>query len=179
MWTLVTVFPCQMDAFCLRERDLLSRFVMKVSQHQAEGQSKDYALMLVRTLLFYQVPASPSFSLLFSNCGFQFPTPELSACWRLGKSILRSSNVANLYWYWGNYILRFFKGKYWQHFIVTYSQSRSNFWYHVASFNGVNIVHYIVWLNRVCLLDYDESFVNQEYYLQSPSLHFCFFCRMS
>lgn len=36
----------QMDAFCLRERDLLSRFVMKVSQHQAEGQSKDYALML-------------------------------------------------------------------------------------------------------------------------------------
>ncbi|KAJ0113184.1 hypothetical protein Patl1_02375 [Pistacia atlantica] len=36
----------QMDAFCLRERDLLSRFALEVSQHQARGQSKEYAFIL-------------------------------------------------------------------------------------------------------------------------------------
>ncbi|XP_044467135.1 acyl-coenzyme A oxidase 3, peroxisomal-like [Mangifera indica] len=36
----------QMDAFCLRERDLLSRFAAEVSQHQVKGQSKQYAFIL-------------------------------------------------------------------------------------------------------------------------------------
>ncbi|KAK2665823.1 hypothetical protein Ddye_004397 [Dipteronia dyeriana] len=35
----------QMDAFCLRERDLLSRFVAEVSQFQAKGQTKEIAFM--------------------------------------------------------------------------------------------------------------------------------------
>ncbi|XP_031273942.1 acyl-coenzyme A oxidase 3, peroxisomal-like isoform X2 [Pistacia vera] len=36
----------QMDAFCLRERDLLSRFAAEVSQYQVKGQSKQYAFIL-------------------------------------------------------------------------------------------------------------------------------------
>ncbi|XP_044466814.1 acyl-coenzyme A oxidase 3, peroxisomal [Mangifera indica] len=36
----------QMDVFCLRERDLLSRFAVEVSQHQAMGQNKEYAFIL-------------------------------------------------------------------------------------------------------------------------------------
>ncbi|KAK1568233.1 hypothetical protein Q3G72_021990 [Acer saccharum] len=35
----------QMDAFCLRERDLLSRFVAEVSQLQAKGETKEIAFM--------------------------------------------------------------------------------------------------------------------------------------
>ncbi|KAH7577005.1 hypothetical protein JRO89_XS01G0190200 [Xanthoceras sorbifolium] len=40
----------QMDAFCLRERDLLSRFVVEVSQLQAKGETKEKALMQARIL---------------------------------------------------------------------------------------------------------------------------------
>ncbi|PON81585.1 Acyl-CoA oxidase [Trema orientale] len=36
----------QMDAFCLRERDLLNRFAVEVSQHQKHGKSKEYSLIL-------------------------------------------------------------------------------------------------------------------------------------
>ncbi|GFS34770.1 acyl-CoA oxidase 3 [Actinidia rufa] len=36
----------QTDIFCLRERDLLSRFAAEVSQHQARGQNKEYAFIL-------------------------------------------------------------------------------------------------------------------------------------
>ncbi|KAJ9177123.1 hypothetical protein P3X46_012373 [Hevea brasiliensis] len=36
----------QIDAFCLRERDLLNRFAAEVSQHQAKGESKEYAFIL-------------------------------------------------------------------------------------------------------------------------------------
>ncbi|KAK3184048.1 hypothetical protein Dsin_031334 [Dipteronia sinensis] len=35
----------QMDAFCLRERDLLSRFVSEVSQLQAKGETKEIAFV--------------------------------------------------------------------------------------------------------------------------------------
>lgn len=37
----------QTDIFCLRERDLLSRFAAEVSAHEAQGQSKEYAFILV------------------------------------------------------------------------------------------------------------------------------------
>ncbi|XP_065873341.1 acyl-coenzyme A oxidase 3, peroxisomal-like isoform X2 [Euphorbia lathyris] len=40
----------QMDAFCLRERDLLNRFAAEVSQHQAKGESKEYAFLLAYQL---------------------------------------------------------------------------------------------------------------------------------
>ncbi|KAM2527488.1 hypothetical protein TB1_024737 [Malus domestica] len=36
----------QMDAFCLRERDLLNRFAMEVSQRQKQGESKEYSIIL-------------------------------------------------------------------------------------------------------------------------------------
>ncbi|KAK9906083.1 hypothetical protein M0R45_000028 [Rubus argutus] len=36
----------QMDAFCLRERDLLNRFAMEVSQRQKQGESKEYSFLL-------------------------------------------------------------------------------------------------------------------------------------
>ncbi|RAL45048.1 hypothetical protein DM860_003807 [Cuscuta australis] len=36
----------QNDIFCLRERELLTRFAAEVSQHQARGESKENALML-------------------------------------------------------------------------------------------------------------------------------------
>lgn len=36
----------QTDIFCLRERDLLSRFVEEVLMHQKQGQSRQYALAL-------------------------------------------------------------------------------------------------------------------------------------
>ncbi|XP_028062834.1 acyl-coenzyme A oxidase 3, peroxisomal-like [Camellia sinensis] len=40
----------QTDIFCLRERDLLSRFAAEVSEHQAQGQSKEYAFILSHQL---------------------------------------------------------------------------------------------------------------------------------
>ncbi|KAK6919653.1 Acyl-CoA oxidase/dehydrogenase, middle domain [Dillenia turbinata] len=36
----------QTDVFCLRERDLLNRFVAEVSEHQAQGKNKEYAFIL-------------------------------------------------------------------------------------------------------------------------------------
>ncbi|KAH0983187.1 hypothetical protein GBA52_010364 [Prunus armeniaca] len=36
----------QMDAFCLRERDLLTRFAMEVSERQKQGESKEYSVIL-------------------------------------------------------------------------------------------------------------------------------------
>ncbi|KDP31760.1 hypothetical protein JCGZ_12221 [Jatropha curcas] len=36
----------QINAFCLRERDLLSRFAAEVSQHQANGESKERAFIM-------------------------------------------------------------------------------------------------------------------------------------
>ncbi|PQP97882.1 acyl-coenzyme A oxidase 3 peroxisomal [Prunus yedoensis var. nudiflora] len=36
----------QMDAFCLRERDLLNRFAMEVSERQKQGESKEYSVIL-------------------------------------------------------------------------------------------------------------------------------------
>lgn len=67
----------QMDAFCLRERDLLNRFAMEVSQHQKHGQSKEHAFILVRVLcLFIQIilfPSPPSYIVL------SFLKTELSA----------------------------------------------------------------------------------------------------
>ncbi|XP_050379349.1 acyl-coenzyme A oxidase 3, peroxisomal-like [Argentina anserina] len=36
----------QMDAFCLRERDLLNRFAMEVSQRQKQGESKENSILL-------------------------------------------------------------------------------------------------------------------------------------
>ncbi|KAM5578249.1 hypothetical protein ABKV19_008519 [Rosa sericea] len=36
----------QMDAFCLRERDLLNRFAVEVSQRQKQGESKEYSVLL-------------------------------------------------------------------------------------------------------------------------------------
>ncbi|KAF3443209.1 hypothetical protein FNV43_RR12890 [Rhamnella rubrinervis] len=36
----------QMDAFCLRERDLLNCFALEVSQYLKQGQSKEYAFIL-------------------------------------------------------------------------------------------------------------------------------------
>ncbi|KAK9676874.1 hypothetical protein RND81_11G106800 [Saponaria officinalis] len=36
----------QTDIFCLRERDLLNRFVAEISAHQKQGRSKEYALVL-------------------------------------------------------------------------------------------------------------------------------------
>ncbi|KAF8408984.1 hypothetical protein HHK36_005055 [Tetracentron sinense] len=36
----------QTDIFCLRERDLLNRFAAEVSQHQAQGERKEYAFIL-------------------------------------------------------------------------------------------------------------------------------------
>ncbi|KAL5573649.1 hypothetical protein UlMin_023246 [Ulmus minor] len=36
----------QMDAFCLRERDLLKRFAAEVSQYQKQGESKEYSFIL-------------------------------------------------------------------------------------------------------------------------------------
>ncbi|KAJ9170880.1 hypothetical protein P3X46_018944 [Hevea brasiliensis] len=36
----------QIGAFCLRERDLLNRFAAEISQHQAKGESKEYAFIL-------------------------------------------------------------------------------------------------------------------------------------
>ncbi|KAK9284343.1 hypothetical protein L1049_023514 [Liquidambar formosana] len=36
----------QTDVFCLRERDLLNRFAIEVSQRQAQGESKEYAFIL-------------------------------------------------------------------------------------------------------------------------------------
>ncbi|KAL6145071.1 hypothetical protein ACLB2K_055759 [Fragaria x ananassa] len=36
----------QMDAFCLRERDLLNRFALEVSQRQKQGESKEYSVLL-------------------------------------------------------------------------------------------------------------------------------------
>lgn len=46
---LTDIFP-QYDVFCLRERDLLNRFVTEVSQYQAQGDSKESASVLVITL---------------------------------------------------------------------------------------------------------------------------------
>ena len=43
----------QMDAFCLRERDLLNRFALEVSQYLKQGQSKEYAFILVTVHLFF------------------------------------------------------------------------------------------------------------------------------
>ncbi|WCJ30873.1 Acyl-coenzyme A oxidase 3 peroxisomal [Euphorbia peplus] len=40
----------QMDAFCLRERDLLTRFVAEVSQLQAKGEKKEYGFLLAYQL---------------------------------------------------------------------------------------------------------------------------------
>ncbi|XP_021898386.1 acyl-coenzyme A oxidase 3, peroxisomal-like isoform X2 [Carica papaya] len=40
----------QIDAFYLRERDLLQRFASEVSLHQAKGESKEYAFMLCHQL---------------------------------------------------------------------------------------------------------------------------------
>ncbi|PQP97883.1 Acyl-coenzyme A oxidase 3 peroxisomal [Prunus yedoensis var. nudiflora] len=37
----------QMDAFCLRERDLLNRFAMEVSERQKQGESKEYSVILI------------------------------------------------------------------------------------------------------------------------------------
>ncbi|PRQ18469.1 putative acyl-CoA oxidase [Rosa chinensis] len=39
----------QMDAFCLRERDLLNRFAMEVSQRQKQGESKEYSVLLFQS----------------------------------------------------------------------------------------------------------------------------------
>lgn len=36
----------QMDAFCLRERDLLNRFAVEVSKYQKQGRSKEHAFIL-------------------------------------------------------------------------------------------------------------------------------------
>ncbi|KAK2973266.1 hypothetical protein RJ640_001922 [Escallonia rubra] len=36
----------QTDIFCLRERDLLHRFAAEVSQHQVQGESKEYAFIV-------------------------------------------------------------------------------------------------------------------------------------
>uniref|UniRef100_A0A803QJM8 Acyl-coenzyme A oxidase n=1 Tax=Cannabis sativa TaxID=3483 RepID=A0A803QJM8_CANSA len=36
----------QMDVFCLRERGLLNRFALEVSQHLKQGQSKEYSFIL-------------------------------------------------------------------------------------------------------------------------------------
>lgn len=36
----------QTDVFCLRERDLLKRFALEVSQYQAQGESKENAVLL-------------------------------------------------------------------------------------------------------------------------------------
>eukprot|EP00262_Sarcandra_glabra_P004236 TRINITY_DN1519_c2_g1_i2.p1 TRINITY_DN1519_c2_g1~~TRINITY_DN1519_c2_g1_i2.p1 ORF type:complete len:177 (-),score=30.01 TRINITY_DN1519_c2_g1_i2:354-884(-) len=36
----------QTNIFCLRERDLLEHFATKVSQYQAQGESKEYAFIL-------------------------------------------------------------------------------------------------------------------------------------
>ncbi|OMP10220.1 hypothetical protein COLO4_04707 [Corchorus olitorius] len=36
----------QMDALCLRERDLLNRFVADVSRHQANGETKEHAVIM-------------------------------------------------------------------------------------------------------------------------------------
>ena len=43
----------QMDAFCLRERDLLNRFVLEASQYLKQRQSKEYAFNLVTVHLFF------------------------------------------------------------------------------------------------------------------------------
>jgi hypothetical protein len=40
----------QIDLFHLRERDLLKRFAEEVSEHQSQGNSKESAFILVRTL---------------------------------------------------------------------------------------------------------------------------------
>lgn len=51
----------QNDIFCLRERDLLNRFAAEVSQYQAQGESKESAFIVVRTLLNYKMQCwSPS-----------------------------------------------------------------------------------------------------------------------
>jgi acyl-CoA oxidase len=36
-----------MNAFCLRERDLLNRFAAEVSLYQSKGESKEHAFILV------------------------------------------------------------------------------------------------------------------------------------
>ncbi|PRQ23880.1 putative acyl-CoA oxidase [Rosa chinensis] len=38
-----------MDTFCLRERDLLNRFAMEVSQQQKQGESKEYSVLLFQS----------------------------------------------------------------------------------------------------------------------------------
>lgn len=46
--TCLTSSVHQIDAFCLRERDLLNRFAAEVSERQANGESKEYAFISVR-----------------------------------------------------------------------------------------------------------------------------------
>lgn len=44
-------YLCQTEILCLRERDLLGRFAAEVSRYQAQGESKEYAVILVRVSL--------------------------------------------------------------------------------------------------------------------------------
>lgn len=84
----------QIDVFHLRERDLLSRFAAEVSQYQAQGESKESAFLLVRTLpsvVNYPSILSLTYSLKL------FSIPELSACRGPGQSFLRTSNSANIH----------------------------------------------------------------------------------
>lgn len=39
----------QLDLFCLRERDLFGRYANEVSQYQAQGETKEKAVLLVDT----------------------------------------------------------------------------------------------------------------------------------
>lgn len=48
----IDIFHLRQTAIlCLRERDLLNRFAAEVSQYQAQGESKEYAVILVSFLL--------------------------------------------------------------------------------------------------------------------------------
>lgn len=107
-----------MDAFCLRERDLLNRFAMEVSQRQKQGESKEYSFLLVSIVHFLKdisikLFLSLSLSLLTlsgSLISWLFPVPELSTCRGPGKSFLRSNNIANLHRCRGNCTCGFIKG---------------------------------------------------------------------
>ena len=74
----------QMDVLCLRERDLLNRFAVEVSQYQKQGESKEYSFVLVRVYLCsLKLPSCLCLSHIVS---FWFPGQSYQLAEDLGRA---------------------------------------------------------------------------------------------
>lgn len=81
----------QLDLFRLRERDLLKRYASEVSQYQAQGASKENAVLLVRVTVTF------AFSFfLFILLLLSLNASELSTCGRIGKGLHGTHDIADI-----------------------------------------------------------------------------------